>query len=214
MATLSELKARIILELDRDDLGAGGGAESALTNAIARAIEHHSDEAFWFNRTSGTSETSVGTASAAMPASVRIAQSVWLAGEPLSKLPLDEIAARSEQGRPRCWAEADGLVQLWPIPDAAYSLTVAGIAQIGPPAGEGEQNAWLEESYDLIAARVRMLLCRDVFRDTEGAQLAAQAEAEALDRLRRETRRRGVIPLRSPADGPWAGQASFNVNMG
>ena len=52
-------------------------------------------------------------------------------------------------------------------------------------------NQWTNEGSDLIAARARMLLCRDSLRDVDGYRLAAEAEAEALAKLRRETRRRG-----------------------
>ena len=57
MATLAQLKTRIILEVDRDDLGSGGEAEQALIDACTDAIEHYSGEEFWFNRASGSGDT-------------------------------------------------------------------------------------------------------------------------------------------------------------
>jgi len=55
MSTLAELKTRIILDTNRDDMGAGGELEQALADAIADAIEFHAGTLFWFNRASGTS---------------------------------------------------------------------------------------------------------------------------------------------------------------
>ena len=73
-------------------------------------------------------------------------------------------------------------------PAVKLDVRFGGIAELGVPA---DSNEWTGAGYDLIAARVRMLLCRDVLRDLDGVRLAAAAEEEALGRLRRETRRRG-----------------------
>ena len=50
MPTLGDLKARIIAETNRDDLGAGEALEAPLTSCINQAIEHFSGEEFWFTR--------------------------------------------------------------------------------------------------------------------------------------------------------------------
>jgi hypothetical protein len=194
MPTLAELKTRVIAETNRDDMGAGGELEAVLDTAIARAIEHHADEGFWFNRASAPADTVPAAATAALPAEVRVALSVALGETLLAKAALEEIAHLAAAGTPRQWAADDGAIRLHPIPDAAYQLTVSGIAELGVPAGA---NAWTEQGYDLISARTRLLLYRDVLRDPEGAGLAAQAEEEALTRLRRETRRRARHPART-----------------
>ena len=116
-------------------------------------------------------------------------------------------------GPPQSWASDGNLVRLWPTPDGSYSLNVYGIAQIDAPQSDADQSVWTTEAQDLIAARSRFLLFRDVFRDTEGVQLAAQAEGEALRKLRQETRRRNRTPLRSTGDEPWAGR-SFSILRG
>ena len=45
-------------------------------------------------------------------------------------------------------------------------------------------------------------------------QAAEAEEAEALSRLRCETRRRGVLPLRAVGDEPWAGTIPFRIANG
>ena len=188
MPTLAELKTRIVTETNRDDIAPGGELESLLNDTIARAIEFHADELFWFNRASAPAETVAETATVAMPEGLRIALSAACDGSPLRKIAAEDMAGLSGGGRPLLWAEEDGSIRLWPVPDAAYPLSLGGIAELGVPA---DSNEWTGAGYDLIAARVRMLLCRDVLRDLDGVRLAAAAEEEALGRLRRETRRRG-----------------------
>jgi len=214
MATLLELKTRIRLETNKDDIASGGEAEAALTTAIARAIEYYSDEAFWFNRDSGPSPTTSGTAYVSVPYAVRIPETVSCNGVPLQKVSLSQIEPLTDRGQPSHWAENGGIIQLWPIPDATYSLSVHGIAQIDAPESDGDETVWTNEAYDLIAARTRFLLFRDIWRGVEGVQLAASAEGEALSRLRKETRRRGIAPLRSTGDEPWSARSSFNINRG
>jgi hypothetical protein len=194
MPTLAELKARIIAETNRDDMSAGGELEAVLAETIARAIEHHADETFWFNRTVATASTSASAATVAMPAELRIALAVSCDGAPLRKVAAETIEALAGSGRPILWAEDDGAIRLWPAPDAAYALSLSGIAELGAPASTNE---WTDQGYDLIAARTRLLLYRDTLRDLDGARLAAEAEEEALGRLRRETRRRGRTALGS-----------------
>ena len=188
MATLFDLKTRIVTETNRDDLASGGELEFMLNDAIARAIEFHADELFWFNRATVAAETAVELATVAVPTGLRIPLSVACEGALLRKIAVEDMESLSGKGRPLLWAEEDGAIRLWPVPDAIHQLTVTGIAELGVPDGANE---WTEAGCDLIAARVRMLLFRDTFRDLEGVQLAASAEEEALARLRRETRRRG-----------------------
>lgn len=194
MATLDDLKTRIIDETNRDDMGAGGQLEAALTRCITQAIEFYADEQFWFNRASGTVTTDAGDATADLPTGVRSARAVAYNGCDLVRVPLGSIVQRIETGLPDQWAENNGALQLWPIPSGSYDLMVVGVAELGVPT---TSNAWTVEGYDLIAARTRYLLYRDYLKDTEAATLAGLAEDEALTRLRRETRRRGSSPLKT-----------------
>ena len=211
--TLGDLKARIIAETDRDDLGAGQPLEAQLLNAIQRAIEHHSDEAFWFNRDSGTTSTTTGRNYVIKPYAVRVVDKVVYNGCALRKAPVQEVDGAIPTGAPPRWAMDGDLIRISPIADGVYPLSVFGTAQIDPPENDTDESVWTTEAQDLIAARTRFLLFRDVFRDMDGTQLAAQAEGEALTRLRRETRRRGSMPLRSTGDEPWTG-CRFDITRG
>jgi hypothetical protein len=126
---------------------------------------------------------------------------------PLGKVSLEDIEHLTATGVPGSWAENEGLIQLSPIPDAVYSLKVTGIADLGVPASSNE---WTTEAYDLTAATARKILYRDVLRDTEGFQLAREAESEALTKLRRESARRRRVGLTTDLAVP----TGFNIVTG
>ena len=210
MATLDQLKTRIILEIDRDDLAPGGEAEQALIDAYADAIEHYSDQEFWFNRASGSAGTVAGLGVIALPAGVRFPQTVSCFGVALRKAALADIKHRTESGVPSHWADNEGSIQLWPIPDAAYTLNVFGLASTGVPASGSDSNIWTIEAGKLIAARSKVTLFR-IFKEYDAMQAAQAEEAEALSRLRGETRRRAALPLRS--DVPSVAQ-TFDIARG
>jgi hypothetical protein len=138
---------------------------------------------------------------------MRIPLVVSYSQSPLSKVALDAIEHLTATGIPGSWAENEGLIQLFPIPDAVYSLKVTGIADLGVPASTNE---WTTEAYDLIAATTRKILFRDVLRDTEGYTLTKMAEEEELSKLRRESRRRSRTTLGTDLPVP----TGFNIVTG
>ena len=119
MATLGELKGRIRLLTNKDDIAPDGEAVQALGDAIASAIDHYAEEPFWFS--------------------------------------------------------------------------TAGVA--APPSTDGASNVWTTEARELIAARVRMLLYRDLWQDEANMLLAAKAEDDEFRRLMRQSARRAEAVL-------------------
>ena len=96
-----------------------------------------------------------------------------------------------EVGTPTRWAMDGDLVYLWPQPDNVYSLIVEGVA-------DADTATFATQAlYDLIAARVKVNLCRFPLRDDAGEAAALREEMDALARVRRETRERRMTPLRS-----------------
>lgn len=211
MATLTQLYTRIILDLDRDDMGSGGALEQAKIDAVADAISQYKMEQFWFNRANGTSNTVASTATITMPTGVFVPNVVAYSGEELMRVPLHEIQYRTETGVPQYWAENEEAIQLWPIPDAVYAISVYGSADIDAPAAGGDSNIWTTEAYNLILNASKRILLEGSLKDPEGATIAAGAEGRALDALRRETMRRVKAPLKT--DIPQRLQ-TFNINRG
>lgn len=198
MATYADLKTRIADELTRDDMGSGGEAESALIRAINTAVEQTQSEEFWFNHASATASTTASSEIVALPSGVRIPATVTdQYGCDLIRVPLDSIESRIETGRPSRWAQNGDTIQLWPIPDAAYTLSVTGTADVAAPVLDADDNIWTNEAADLIAARAKAILCRFPLRDPEGLAMARDEERDALTSLRAETKRKRKHPLRS-----------------
>lgn len=197
MATLTALYTRIILDTNRDDMGSGGELEQAKIDAVADAIQHFKAEQFWFNRASGSGNTTADDATLAVPTGVHVPNVVSYNGGALVRVPLADIECRTETGVPSKWAENEEQIQLWPIPDAAYAISVYGTADIDAPATGNDSNIWTTEAYDLILAEAKVILCRGPLRDPEGLGLAKDARAEALSALRRESRRRSASPLQT-----------------
>jgi hypothetical protein len=208
MATYADLKTRIADELSRDDMGTGGDAANALTQAISSAIAFYADEALWFNHNSGTRTTTNGVGTISLPSTVRVAATVTYLSLDLLRVPLEVIEQLTDTGIPTRWAQNGDLIQLWPIPDGAYTLSVYGIASVAAPTADGDSTIWTNEAYDLIAARAKVNLLRFPLRDAAGLALAMQEEAEALSKLRRESRKRRQSPLRS-YDFP---RSRYNIN--
>lgn len=209
MATYAQILTRIKLDLNRDDMDSSDELEQALTDAVAGAIEFHADEQFWFNRASGTGNTTADDATLTMPTGIRVPNVVAYLGSELQQVPLDTIEHRTETGIPTKWAENEGTIQLWPIPDGAYAIYVYGLATAEAPASSSS-NIWTTEAADLVVATAKKRLFRGALRDIEGAQLAAIEEDEALTKLRRETRRRGRANLVTDLPIP----TGFNIVTG
>lgn len=190
MATLGELKTRIRLETNKDDIASGGEAEAALTRAINRAIDYYSNESFWFNQARASATTTGGTQTVALPAALRSAKRVIYSNAELLKRGVEDMDATTSTGSPDYWAEDGSNIRLHPIPDAVYSLTIVGLSSTATPSTDTASNYWTTEAEDLISARARMLLYRDLWQDGENMKLAAQAEADEFTRLMRETARR------------------------
>ena len=130
-------------------------------------------------------------------------------GEALARVSLGDIEHRAETGVPTHWAANEETIQLWPIPDAAYTLFVYGTADIDAPAA-GEANIWTTQAYDLILAEAKAILCGGPLRDPEGLLLAKDAREEALAALRRQSRTRSVSPLKTQLSM----SEHFNINRG
>lgn len=211
MATLTQLYTRIILDTNRDDMGASGELEQAKIDAVIDAINHYKSEQFWFNRASGSGATTAADATLTLPTGVYVPKVVSYNGQELLRVPLDQIECRTETGPPSKWAENEEQIQLWPIPDAAYTVFVFGTADIDAPASGALSNIWTTEAYDLILNEAKVILCRGPLRDPEGMALAKDGRAEALAMLRRESRSRGTSGL--VADIPSA-IGAYNINTG
>lgn len=192
MATLSDLKTRIITETNRDDLN--DELADALSLCIQQSIDFYKNQRFWFNELRTTSTLTSGSEYVDIPADfVYIDQLRIIIGGvryAMTKNTMEEIESLYSvplTGQPTNWAEWVYQARVWPTPNIDYTLIWLGVKNVTPALDYTDGNStneWLVSGYDLIDARARFLLYRDYFRDDQGMQIAKAAETEALSNLK------------------------------
>lgn len=195
MATYLDMRTRIADELNRTDLTA------QISKAVLSAIAKHERQRFYFNQKTATfatvadQEYYAAAAHADIPTLVTImAATVTNSGvkSPLRVVPFDAIDDEQDgsiKGAPTVLAYFAQQVRLYPIPDAAYTVTMAYHYRLTTLSADADTNAWTNDAEELIRRAAKRIIHTDIERDLEAATVAAQAEAEALDTL-------------DPGDGP------------
>lgn len=187
----AELKSRVA-----DELWARSDLTSQIASAIQRAIEYHADERFWFNEGSQTANTTSGNQYVTIPTGLRSLDVVMatVGGNKyeLCKREFDELeiwyGASDTSGQPMDYAWRGSQVRIFPEPNDAYTLTFVGIYDEAALSDDADTNAWTSGvPADLIVARAKFFIARDLILDPEIMNAAAMAEIEALRRLRSET---------------------------
>jgi hypothetical protein len=190
---LAAMKARIADELARDDL------TSQITLAISDAINFYKHERFEFNESRDLTFATVAQqeayGSAANPAIATLRSFDYLLlyvggilqGEIRRRQPLEiELANNSGNfyGQPRGFAFYNRQIRLSPIPDAVYTVRIAGRITYAAPASDAEAgNPWMIEAEALIRKRAKYELALNVTKDIEEAQRLAPQITEILDTL-------------------------------
>lgn len=203
MATLGDLKTRIITEVNRDDLQ--DDLADLLDTYIASAIVYYSNSRFWFNETTSTSVLNIGAQYQPLPGGLRVVDEVFIiignVRYRMNRREMDEIESLYSvpmTGQPTDYCIFDDNIRVWPTPSTAWQLIWLTITDVTPLTDDASSNFWTNEGADLIDARTRYLLYRDAFRDAEGATSAKLAEDEAYRNLKGQTNRRiGVGRIRA-----------------
>lgn len=191
MATLADLKRRVITDTSRDDLE--DDLAALLLLRIQDACEFYADTRFWFNQTVVSISTVASTATVTIPTGVRIVDRIAGPYGDLAPTTLADMPDRGDfpySDLPWRYTYFDGELTFDPVPDAVYAMKIYGVLQIDPPEDDEDSNAWTNEAARLIAAHTKMLLYRGKFRDEAGAQLAMAELTDEKIRLKRETERR------------------------
>jgi len=192
MGTLADLKAQIL-----DEIGDGVSVRQ-IGQHITRAIEQVASERFWFNQGRVTTVTVSGVDTCALPAGLRRDDLVQiLVGGtyyPLvkrSKAELDDmLLGDANTDQPTDYALVGSVLQLYPTPNAVYTIAATGIYDGAALATDTASNAWTTEGADLIVARAKVSLARDILKNADIMAAANNAVADALYRLRADTIRR------------------------
>lgn len=213
MATLGDLKQRIISETTRDDLA--DDLASQFTNIIARSIDQYAAERWWFNERRLLIPTVAGQGYILWPAGTTVAR--WIDGLyleqnggntrwpicPRSIAEFEELAQPSITGQPTDYLVADDRIRLFPIPNAVYNIAADLIVDVTPPlVADTDSNAWTNQGQDLITAQAKIVLYRDYLSATSNDPrfiLAIAQEKDAYSRLRSESTRRTATGRLQPA---------------
>ena len=196
MTTLAIMKSRIADELARDDL------TSQIAYAIGDAVAAYEDERFFFNESRGLTFSTVidqefytESDAADIANLVKIDYVSLLTGDqPFQLLPMrpSEIEFLSTNGtstgQPNWFLMYDESIRLYPVPDAVYTVRIAGVLKTAAPATDAEaSNPWMTKAERLIRSRAKLELALHVLKDIELGAVMQQAVEEAWTQLKSRT---------------------------
>lgn len=196
-ATLGGLRSRIIAETNRDDLS--DDLATALDQTIADAIEFYAAERFWWNEARDTSTTTAGNQYTTRPTGARIVDTPFLViGNVRYRIIkrdrdwIEGMYTTPLSGQPTDYCEMGTQVRWWPTPSSAWTVVWMDIddATALDYSSSSSSNAWTTYAQPLIAARARMILCRNYFRDDDGYQRAVEDERQWYGVIKSETNKR------------------------
>jgi hypothetical protein len=178
MSTFLELKTRIADELNRSDL------TSQIALAITSAIDHYKYKRFWFNEGTTTSTTTASQEYQPLPSSPTVILSIdsihvtdgsqvrKMDEKDFKTIDLWQSETTPQTDVPYWFAQYKDRVRLFPIPDATYTLTWAGIIQLAALSGDADTNGWTTEAEQLIRQRAKSIVRCDVIEHPRAIQEA------------------------------------------
>ena len=182
MATYSDLQTQIATELSRDDL------TSPIQTAILAAIRHYQRKLLLFaqetqsiNTVAGTAEYAVATDFIALDFVQITLNSGTTTLEQALYEELATIDTAGHRGDPSKVAYRDFLLRFYPVPDAAYAITVFYWKALTAPSGSSDSTGWTNDLLDLIRFRAKSDLAANMLRDDAGAQQYKAQEFDILD---------------------------------
>lgn len=200
MATLGDLKTRIITETTRDDLA--DDLATSLILIIQDAIDYYAAEPWWFNQQRVTSACAIGNEYVVRPSGMRVLNKPFiLLGGVRYDLTRRDMAyieglyTTPQTGQPTDYCEFVTNVRLWPTPNLAYTIIWLDTGDVAALdySDDTSTSYWTNEGQTLIRARCKYVLYRDFLSATTTDPRIALAKAamdEAYDRLKAESNRR------------------------
>lgn len=208
MGSYLDMQTRIANELDRSDLTA------EIKKAIVTAVELYERRRFYFCESRFTFATVSGqevytsddaAAIAISPSIERLSGTFNGTRRPLTKRPwsyIDDISpTTATRAQPFDWGYRAKAIRLYPIPDAAYTLTAYNVPRLTALSADGDTNAWTEDAEELIRTHAKLDLLRNVIRGVDMVEeiaLLQNQERDAFTALINETASREATGFSQP----------------
>lgn len=202
--TLQDMLDAISDEID----DAQGNYVQQIQAAIFSAIRYCEREPFYFNEDFFTSFAAVVGQSRyssfdepAIASAIAI-KNVFVAISNLTKKPLRKITAEEfeqhaqdkAQGRPLYYSYTEEYLQLYPAPDAAYRIHLElAPSKLDEVKSLSQISHWFTEAFDLVKARAKYELFKNILQDNGAMQIELQTFREQADMLKKETSRRNTL---------------------
>lgn len=204
MATLADMKARIISDTLRPDLA------DAIAREITSAINFYRSKRFYFtekdtevlfNTVAGQSEYGAA-AQASIPNLIRIDSiSLDRDGRVLSLGLINELAMQrllgdsgALSGDPTYYAYYGQRLRLYAIPDGIYPVRIAGVIRVAAPASDDEEgNPWMNDAEELIRMRAESKIWSVSMGDVQTGAAMRAMEEESFQNLLVETSSRTQV---------------------
>ena len=194
--TYGDMQSRIADEITDAALA------SQIQNAIQDAIKHYERKKFYFNQKVAGFSTVAGQEyySSSDLADIATLIEIEAAAIANSGVKSELVAEAFENidawqtslstGQPRSFAYYGQQIRLFPIPDAAYTVTLAYHYRLATLSAPSDTNAWMTDGEILIRESAKRRLAQDVVKEDGESQRASPLELEELEELLAETRRR------------------------
>lgn len=192
-----------------DELLRGGTLDTQINREILSAIAHYKRRRFWFNEDTTTGSAVAGEEYQDMPTDLLSLDSIRITdgNDPVQLLERPNSlleqwgASETFTGMPSDFAKYKGQIRFYPCPDAIYSLTWAGIVDLGTPSADTDTSAWFVEAEELIRQRAKAAVRINYIKDADaigeqralalgGKPCISALEYTAFMELKRENARR------------------------
>lgn len=199
MSTYGSMQDRIADEMARSDI------TSNIQASIKDAIEHWSEERFYFNEdrsltftTSDGQEFYTVADNASIPLyseidSMRITISTNRNYPLIARLyqQIDDWQSNDAfKSQPTDYCRYDEGFRLYPIPNGAYQIRVSGTIVLATLSATADTNFWMVEGEQLIRAHAKWDIYHNVLRNYEEAQAQLTTETRAMNSLLKKTANR------------------------
>ncbi|WP_375662466.1 hypothetical protein [Bartonella sp. OC16QHHD] len=114
---------------------------------------------------------------------------------------LEPLLSSEQQGTPVCYSYFDRKLHLYPTPDRAYQIQlILSPLRLSEIDSVDEEHPWFVHAFDLIKARAKYELYKNILKDPDCATAAYNDFNEQLHELRAETSQRHNVTRIIPTD--------------